>query len=55
MMNGAQHMLIKRSINLLELSQELRIFKRGGLELCAIIIFALNEIAAVSLLCFCLV
>jgi hypothetical protein len=52
MMNGAHHMLIKRSINLLELSQELRIFKRGGLELSAIIIFASNEIAAVSLLCF---
>jgi len=45
-------MLIKRSINLLELSQELRISKHGGLELSAIIIFALNEIAAVSLLCF---
>jgi len=27
-------------------------FNHGGLELSAIIIFALNEIAAVSLLCF---
>jgi hypothetical protein len=32
MMNGAHHMLIKRSNNLLELSQELRILKHGGLE-----------------------
>jgi hypothetical protein len=45
-------MLIKRSNNLSELSQELRIFKPGDLELSAIIIFPLNKIAAVSLLCF---